>query len=232
MRLPTDLILRSDAKHRVSKDAPRLMQARPIAASFCRWHKDRMSRSLRRGPKPATAKHLENAALYYLERFASSSGNLRRVLLRRLARSAEMHGTDARDGERVVDEIVARYLRAGLLDDRAYAAQQAASLRRRGGSRHVIRGKLALKRVESAVIDETLDALDQGLGDAELAAACALVRRRRLGPFRPEAARTLHRQKDLAVLARAGFSLALARRVLGARDAEGLAALERGEDER
>lgn len=190
-----------------------------------------MSRSPRRGPKPATAQHLENAALHYLERFASSSGNLRRLLMRRVARSAEAHGTDVREGERVVDDLVARYLRAGLLDDRDYAAHQAASLRRRGGSRHAIRGKLALKRVASALVDETLDALDLGQGDGELAAACALVRRRRLGPFRPETARILHRQKDLAVLARAGFSLALARRVLGARDAEDLAALERGEEE-
>ena len=190
-----------------------------------------MRRPPRPGPKPATAKHLENAALYYLERFASSSGNLRRVLMRRVARSAEAHGTNAREGGRLVDDLVARYLRAGLLDDRAYAAQQAASLRRRGGSRHAIRGKLALKRVERALVDETLDALDEGSGQGELSAACALVRRRRLGPLRPETARALHRQKDLAVLARAGFSLALARRVLGARDAEDLAALERGEEE-
>ena len=190
---------------------------------------DRMSRSPRRGPTPVTPAHLENVALHYLERFASSSGNLRRVLMRRVARSAEMHGTDAREGERVVDDLVARYLRAGLLDDRAYAAQQAASLRRRGGSRHVIRGKLALKRVESALIDETLDALDNEVG-GDLAAACALLRRRRLGPYRPAAARALFRQKDLAALARAGFSLALAQRVLGARDADALDALARGEE--
>ncbi len=182
----------------------------------------------RRGPKRATAEYLQRAALYYLERFASSSGNLRRVLMRKVARSAEAHGTDAAAGERLVDDLIARYLGAGLLDDRAYAAQKTASLRRRGGSRYAIRGKLAQKGVAGELIDETLGG---EAGESELAAACALVRRRRLGPLRAEPARAAHRQKDLAALARAGFGLDVARRVLALSDETALQALERGEDQ-
>jgi regulatory protein len=74
-----------------------------------------------------------------------------------------------------------------------------------------------------------MDALDEG-GASELAAACALVRRRRLGPYRAPGKRVDCRQKDLASLARAGFSLALARRVLKAPDIEALEQLARGED--
>jgi regulatory protein len=182
----------------------------------------------RRGPMQVTPASLERAALRYLERFASSSGNLKRVLMRKLARAARAYGSDAASGERAVDDIIARYLRAGLLDDRAYAAQKAASLRRRGGSRYAIRGKLALKGVDSGLVDETLRAES---GESELAAACALVRRRRLGPMRAAPARAAHRQKDLAALARAGFGLDLARRVLALEDEAALAALERGEDQ-
>ena len=40
----------------------------------------------RKPPRKATAASLENAALYYLERFATSSENLRRVLMRRVER--------------------------------------------------------------------------------------------------------------------------------------------------
>jgi regulatory protein len=180
----------------------------------------------RRGPKPATAAHLENAALYYLERFASSSANLRRVLTRKVARAAAAHGSDAREGEQIVDEIITRYLAAGLLDDRAYAAQKARSLRRRGTSRFAIRGKLAVKGVEAELIVDTLVELDEERRGGEVAAACALVRRRRLGPCRDAARRQAFRQKDLATLARAGFGLDVARRVLAARDAEALDALE------
>ncbi|SRR5579883_269575 len=184
----------------------------------------------RKGPRVADQRYLENAALHYLERFASSSANLRRVLMRKVARSARFHATDPAEGERLVDGIIARYLEAGLLDDAAYAAQKAASLRRRGGSRYGIRGKLAQKGVEAELIQSTLDRLDEEGGDGDLAAACAFVRRRRLGPYRAPEARAEHRQKDLAALARAGFGLDLARRVLAVADPEALEAMARGAD--
>src|SRR5579883_302814 len=184
----------------------------------------------RKGPRLATARYLENAALHYLERFASSSANLKRVLMRKVARSARFHGTDPAEGERLVDGIIVRYLEAGLLDDRAYAAQKAASLRRRGGSRYGIRGKLVQKGVEAELIQSTLDQLDEEEGDGDLAAACALIRRRRLGPYRAPETRAEHRQKDLAALARAGFGLDLARRVLAAADPEALEAMAHGEE--
>lgn len=181
----------------------------------------------RRGPRPVTAALLEKAALHYLERFASSSGQLKRVLMRKVTRAARAHGTDAAEGERLVDDIVARYLRSGLLDDGAYAAQQAASLQRRGASRYGIRGKLALKGVDAELIERALGSLS-GPESSEIAAAAALARRRRLGPYRANEARASHREKDLAALARAGFSLDLARRVIAATDPDALEAILRG----
>lgn len=185
----------------------------------------------RRLPRQATASHLENAALHYLERFSSSSANLRRVLMRKVARSARAHGTDPAEGAGLVEAIIARYLQSGLLDDAAYATQKAASLRRRGTSRYGIRGKLAVKGVETELIDAALERLDDEHGAGDLVAACALVRRRRLGPYRPQEERATRRQKDLAALARAGFSLDLARRVLAAADVDAIEALARGGDE-
>lgn len=181
----------------------------------------------RRSPRRATASHLENAALHYLERFSSSSANLRRVLLRKVARSARAHGTDPAEGARLVEAIIARYLQSGLLDDAAYAAQKATSLRRRGASSYGIRGKLAAKGVEAGLIDAALETLDDQAEAGDLAAACALVRRRRLGPYRPVEGRAAYRRKDLAALARAGFSLDVARRVLAVSDAQAAEALAR-----
>lgn len=183
----------------------------------------------RRLPRQATASYLENAALYYLERFSSSSANLRRVLMRKVARSARAHGTDPAEGAGRVEAIIARYQQSGLLDDAAYAAQKAASLSRRGTSRYGIRGKLAVKGVDAELIDAALERLDDERGPGDLVAACALVRRRRLGPYRPKEERAARRQKDLAALARAGFSLDVARRVLAA-DIEALEAVARGEE--
>jgi regulatory protein len=185
----------------------------------------------RHRPKPLTPSYLENAALHYLERFSSSSANLKRVLMRKVMRAAAAGTADMTEGERLVDALIARYVAAGLVDDKAYAAQRAASLRRQGNSRFAIRGKLALKGVGRALIESALGELDEDDAQGEIAAACALVRRRRLGPFRPAAARKDAWQKDLAALARAGFSLDVARRVLRAGDPDALEAMARGEAE-
>src|SRR5260370_17156146 len=83
----------------------------------------------RRLPRQATASYLENAALHYLERFSSSTANLRRVLMRKVARSARTHGTDPAEGAGLVEAIIVRYLQSGLLDDAAYAPQQPPRLR-------------------------------------------------------------------------------------------------------
>ena len=154
----------------------------------------------RKPPKPVTASSLDNAAAYYLGRFASSSGNLRRVLMRKVARStrdAEDSEAQAEAAARMIDALIARYLKNGLLNDRVYAEQKAASLARRGTSRFSIAGKLAQKGVDRDLVPEAIDTLDDS-GASEIASACALVRRRRLGPYRAPDKRADYRQKDLA----------------------------------
>jgi regulatory protein len=186
----------------------------------------------RKPPRPVTQASLENAAVYYLSRFASSSGNLRRVLMRKVARGArEGEEGQAEAGAQMVEALIARYLEKGLLNDRVYAAQAASSLARRGASRYSIAGKLAQKGVDNELVTQTIADLDEEGEATELAAACALVRRRRLGPYRTPTKRTEFREKDLASLARAGFGLDLARRVLRVKDVETLELLARGEEE-
>jgi len=71
----------------------------------------------RKKPRKVTAESLERAALHYLERYASSAVNLRRVLMRRVLRAAEAHGSEPADGAALVDALVARVRQGGLLDD-------------------------------------------------------------------------------------------------------------------
>ena len=167
-------------------------------------------------PRKATAKSLENAALYYLQRFASSNENLRRVLMRRVRRSAQHHGTDPEEGTEFINDIIARYQRSGLLDDAGYAEIRTASLGRRGNSARAIRNKLVEKGVNSDIIDETLTNRQNEDADPELTAAVSLARRRRLGPFREDGIRPEFKEKDLAALARAGFNYDTAQKVIEA----------------
>lgn len=174
-------------------------------------------------PRKITPRSLENGALYYLGRFATSSANLKRVLMGRVARSARAHGSDPEDGRALVDDLIQRFEQSGLLDDAAYARARTESLNKRGNSAPLIRAKLRAKGVAAAPIDDALRGLADESPNPELAAAAALARRRRLGPYRPQDDRAPRHQKDLAALARAGFSYDVARRVV---EADSPAALE------
>ncbi|PWC34133.1 RecX family transcriptional regulator [Azospirillum sp. TSO35-2] len=173
--------------------------------------------------KRVTPQYLENAALYYLERFASSTANLRRVLMRKVDLSARAHDTDREEGARWVEELLARYVRSGLLNDETYARMRTESLHRRGASTRLIAQKLAGKGIGRDEADKALDSLREDVGpDLDLSAALALARRRRLGPYRLPEVRAAHRDKDLAALGRAGFGYEIARRVVDAEDPEEL----------
>ncbi len=152
------------------------------------------------------------------------------MLRRRVRRSAEEHGTDPAEGAALIEALIARFEKGGLLDDRSYAQAKAASLHRRGASRRAISGRLAQHGIDGDLIAAAIGDIEDATGNADLAAACALARRRRLGPYRPEAARADHRTKDLGAFARAGFSLDTARRVLDCADPDAVEALARGDE--
>lgn len=171
---------------------------------------------------PIDAALLERWALAYLERYASSAENLRRVLRRR----ARKRGGGDRDGEAaacgLIDGLVARYAAAGLVDDAAYAAGRARRGLAEGRSLRRIAAGLAAKGVAPEAAEAALAALRDSAADPDLAAACAFARRRRLGPYRSGAG---ERRRELAAFARGGFDRRTAEAVLACADEAALAAL-------
>src|SRR5213592_5304552 len=134
--------------------------------------------------RPIEPALLEKWALAYLERFASSVENLRRVLRRRVRR--RLRDDEAvRAADALIDALVVRYRDAGLIDDAAYAAGRARARLARGQSLRRIAAGLMAKGVGAEDRAAALQALRETAPDPDLAAACAFARRRRLGPFRP-----------------------------------------------
>lgn len=167
-----------------------------------------------RRAKPATAAYLERVAIAYLERFGGTADRVRRVLEKRAKRSVEELGTDPADGARAIDEVLEKLSRMGFVDDARFAAARVRAMRRRGKSARALRSTLSAQGLEGALIDR---ALEEDPSD-DLEAARAFVRRRRLGPHRDPEARAAERERDLAKLARAGFSYDVARRALAEDD--------------
>lgn len=172
------------------------------------------------GPPP-TAEDLQAAALAHLARYATTEAGLRRVLLRRIERWARAAGATGAEPEAVssaaaaardaVRPVVAQLATAGAVDDAAFAASRAQKLVRGGRSRHAVAAHLAARGIDAATARAALpeDA------ETELAAALALARRRRLGPFRTAEADAATVRRELGVLARAGFPRRVAACALG-----------------
>jgi regulatory protein len=169
-------------------------------------------------PPPDEAS-LREAALNYLARYATTEVALRRVLERRIDRWA--HQAVGRDdaGEHVaaakaiIPAIVARMVELGLINDAAFAEARARGMALSGRSRRMIAAKLMAKGIAP---DQAREVVPEHQG-GELASALILARKRRIGPFRRAES---DRNRELGVLARAGFPRDVALRVLEMEAAE------------
>lgn len=170
-------------------------------------------RRARRPATPLDAPRLEELALTYVARFATSAGRLAaycRRKLRERGHCGQAEGAPPPD----VAALVARFVARGFVDDAGFARAKSDGLLRRGyGARRV---------GEALRADGIAEPLRAELAPGEAArreAATAYARRRRLGPFAREphglTDRALH-QKQLAALLRAGHDSEHARHVLAA----------------
>lgn len=175
-----------------------------------------------RSRKRLNAAKLDELALAYVARFATSRAKLSRYLSRKIR---ESEWIDERDAMTACEAIADRMERLHFLDDRQYAAMRAGAMTRRG---------LGVRRVKAQLYVDGIAPEDSGEAVAEaedkaLAAAVGFARRRRFGPFavRP-AGDPKERERQVAAFLRAGHSMTIARRILAVPpgDAEALAALD------
>lgn len=168
------------------------------------------------GPPPNDAA-LREAALAYLARYAATEAGLARALARgvdRWMRRAVMEGAEAEvvaaqaaTARTAVRAVVAKLAAAGAVSDATFAESRTRSLVRSGKSRRAVAAQLAAKGVGAEMARAALEAEEVD----ELTAALVLARRRRIGPFRVGEG---DRLRELSMLARAGFSQAVASQAL------------------
>lgn len=165
-----------------------------------------------RAPRPLDPARLEELALAYVARFATSAGKLQAYLARKL-RERGWESDRAPDPAALVE----RYVALGYIDDAAYAKAKSGALLRRGfGARRV---NQALR--EAGIAEELRAEVEAGAGETRRA-ALALASRRRFGPYGASVERAV-REKQIGAMLRAGHSFEAARAVIEARS---VAALE------
>jgi len=164
----------------------------------------------RRAPRPLDRARLDELALAYVARFATSAAKLEAYLKRKLRE----RGWDG-DGEPAVAALVQRYADLGYVDDEAYARTRSGGLLRRGyGPRRVEQALAA-----SGIAEEIRETVRAGAA-AERAAALAMARKRGFGPFGPRVADRAQREKQFAAMLRAGHALDSVRELVDAASIE------------
>ncbi|GGD65369.1 hypothetical protein GRI62_11375 [Erythrobacter arachoides] len=174
------------------------------------------SNGKRAGPrprKPLDRQSLEDLALSYAARYATSSAKLARYLERKLFE----RGWAAED-EPDLPALVARFVEKRYVDDEAFARARSSDLLRRGYGGRRVRQSLG-----QAGIAEKITARMAPGEHAAREAALQMARKRRIGPFAPEPVAPEKREKQIAAMLRAGHRFDHVRAVLDCRNEDAAA---------
>lgn len=179
-------------------------------------------RRQKRPQGPLDRAKLEDLALGYVARFATSGARLEAYLQRKLRQRGVTECAEPIDIGAIVERLVA----LGYVDDEAFAAARAGGLLRRGYGARRVEEELRGAGIE-AQLREQMAPDEAGARQAAL----ALARRRRFGPFAPGPLDHAACEKQLAAMVRAGHSFDLARELLKAPDSQAAESWARELDE-
>ena len=153
-----------------------------------------------------TPEKLHRISLNYLNRFSASCESLRRVLKRHVLKSSLPSRSVSEADYLVVEEVIEKLKCSGLLDDIKFAEGRLYSLRRLGSSTRKIKSRLLEKGVDAVIIEDLFSLELRDNEDPDLYSAVRLAKRKKLGVSYSSTKSTYNRRdKDLSILARAGF---------------------------
>jgi regulatory protein len=163
------------------------------------------SNSQRKPRPPLDAAKLNELALTYVGRFATTRAKLKTYLVRKIRERGWGDGPSV-DLEALAD----RFAEQGYIDDAVYALSKSRSLTGRGYGERRVDQSLRMAGVEEP---DAAPALGLARSDA-VESALRFAERRHLGPFASEAADRQLRERALGAMIRAGHGFGLSRAII------------------
>ena len=164
-----------------------------------------------------TKSYLNGIAYRYLERYATTEANLFFILKRKVDRiinQQEQNDDDYSEIENWINEVITECVKHSLVDDRLYAESKLNSYTISGNSIPTIKNKLRSKGVPLEIINEVVDKAIENTPNMNQISAIKYVKKRRFGPFRIRQSNERTDEKELAAMARAGYSYHEATKIL------------------
>jgi regulatory protein len=175
---------------------------------------DKKTRKAPRKPKKISETYLHNAGLYYLQRYAASSAQFRKVMRRKIMKSCRVHSDqNLEECYEMLERLIVKFNEVGLLNDEVYTTAKVKTLRRQGRSQKYIHAKMYEKGIDSDLTAKHLSDIDGDVYQAEIDAARIFARKRKFKAFDDIKDGNLYK-KALGAFARAGFSYDVAQAVL------------------
>ena len=160
-----------------------------------------------------TVDEMRNFAFAYVEKYAPSKQQLKTYLLKKYLR-AKLINVKKQDLNNLIDIVILELEKSKFLSDKFYSESKAKNLIQRGNSINKIRNYLLSKGINNEYIKETISKINEKNEDQDFFSAIKLCKKKRIGPSRPEDNRELFYKKDIAILARNGFSFEISKRVM------------------
>ncbi len=157
--------------------------------------------------------NLRDLAYSYLEKYSPSKQQLKIYLLKKYLTKFN-NSRSKKDLSNIIDKVLESLEKNRLINDEVYSDSKARILLRRGYSINKINQSLRQKGIKNEFIKKSIDKIKEDKIEPDFVSALKLCKRRRIGAIRPSSNRELFYKKDMGILARAGFSFEMSKRVL------------------
>jgi regulatory protein len=180
--------------------------------------KNQSKRSKKRSP--INEQWVKSAGLRYLGRFSASEQHFRTILMNKIKQAEQRESEDPAIHKQWIDATVLLAIEYEFINDEKLASDLAKAYKRKGLAQHAARQKMRQKKISNPHIEAALtDRYSFKEGDRvdpTLFAAVCAAKKKRIGPWGPTQVDYPTLQKQLAKLARRGFSYGIAKKVLQA----------------
>ena len=152
-----------------------------------------------------TDEEIKELALNYLDKYQPSKKDFRLYLFKKVL--SDEQGTASKSIVlEQIDKVIQQLDSLGLVNDDLYSELKSKNFLKRGYSINKIKMTLSQKGIDSELLKKTIDKIKNDHEDPDFYSAIKVCKRRRIGPYRPDANKEMFFNKDIGVLARAGFS--------------------------
>ena len=163
--------------------------------------------------KPISEQRLYNITLFYLERFDASALKVKQMLERRIQKEKAKGALVPNNTQELIQNVILKMQNLGYINDERFAQTKIKKLCSAGKSKSFILNKLKQAGITGEIAKKLLSEFDLENESSDYTRAEQWLKKHRKGQFRSKNADDFY-QKDLAALARAGFSYEIASNAL------------------